>query len=228
MTDILVIDDEPQIRRFLGICLASQGYHPVLVDSAVSGLKQAERELPDLVILDLGLPDLDGQDVLIRLRTFYRGPVIVLSVRNAEREKVMALDNGANDYVQKPFGANELLARVRSVLRTFHNDNSAALRFDDGHLCVDGSTRQVLLDGRQVHLSPREFDLLYLLLSRPGRLVTQQQILKTLWGPSHTQDTHYLRVFIARLRARLGESPAQPRYIETESGVGYRFMGKEL
>lgn len=224
MPSILVIDDEPQIRRFLTICLNSQGYRPLLAENATKGLEQAALNAPDLVIMDLGLPDMDGQQLLIRLREFYSGPLMVLSVRNSEKEKVTALDNGANDYIEKPFGANELLARIRSMLRVFADIEVPAGGYDDGHLKIDLATRRVTLDGEEIHLSKKEFDLLHYLMSHPGRIVTQQQLLNALWGPTHTEDTHYLRIFIGRLRSKLADDPTRPRYIETESGVGYRFL----
>lgn len=226
MFSILVIDDEPQIRRFLTICLESQGYRVLLTETAKQGLESVALKSPDLVIMDLGLPDMDGQELLLQLREFYKGPVLVLSVRNTEKEKVSALDRGANDYIEKPFGANELLARIRSLLRTFANIEVPATQYDDGHLQVDMASRRVCLSGKEIHLSRKEFELLQLLIAHQGRIITQQHLLKTLWGPSHAEDTHYLRIFIGRLRAKLGDNPTQPRYIETEAGVGYRFMGQ--
>lgn len=225
MTRILVIDDEPQIRRFLTICLESQGYRVLEAVDARRGLEQAALQPVDLLIMDLGLPDMDGQLMLKRLREFYRGPLIVLSVRNSERDKVMALDNGANDYVEKPFAANELLARIRSVLRTFASIEVPPTGFDDGHLRVDLAERRASLDGEDVRLSRKEFELLHALISHPGRIVTQQQLLREIWGAHHAQDTHYLRIFIGRLRSKLQDDPTAPRYIETETGVGYRFIG---
>lgn len=225
MTHVLIIDDEPQIRRFLTICLGSQGYQLIEAADARSGLEQAALHEPDLVVMDLGLPDMDGQVLLQRLREFYLGPIIVLSVRNSERDKVTALDNGANDYVEKPFGANELLARIRSVLRTFASIDVPPTGFDDGHLKVDLQARRVNLGGDDVHLSRKEFDLLRRLIAHPGRIVTQQQLLKEIWGPHHSHDTHYLRIFVGRLRAKLNDDPTAPRYVETEAGVGYRFIG---
>lgn len=225
MTQVLIVDDEPQIRRFLTICLGSQGYRIIEAADGRSGLEQTALHEPDLVVMDLGLPDMDGQALLQRLREFYLGPVIVLSVRNSEREKVMALDNGANDYVEKPFGANELLARIRSVLRTFASIDVPPTGFEDGHLKVDLQARRVSLAGEDVHLSRKEFDLLRTLIAHPGRIVTQQQLLKEIWGPHHSHDTHYLRIFVGRLRAKLNDDPTAPRYVETEAGVGYRFIG---
>lgn len=225
MTRVLVIDDEPQIRRFLSICLGSQGYQVLEAEDGRRGLEQAALHQPDVLIMDLGLPDMDGQQLLKTLREFYLGPLIVLSVRNGERDKVQALDNGANDYVEKPFGANELLARIRSVLRTFANIEVPPSGFDDGYLKVDLQARRVRLGDEDVHLSRKEFELLRCLISHPGRIITQQQLLKDIWGPHHSHDTHYLRIFIGRLRSKLDDDPTAPRYIETEAGVGYRFIG---
>jgi two-component system KDP operon response regulator KdpE len=225
MNKILVIDDEPQIRRFLRISLTSQGYEVLEAANGADGLALAATESPQLVVLDLGLPDMDGQLVLSGIREFSNNPVIVLSVRNSEQEKVMALDNGANDYVVKPFGIKEFLARARSLLRLTAEQEPLISNFDDGNLQVDIQKRSVIVAGETHHLSKKEFDLLYKLMMYPGRVVTQQQLLKEIWGESHAQDTHYLRVFIAKLRGKLGDDSAQPCYIETEPGVGYRFIG---
>jgi two-component system, OmpR family, KDP operon response regulator KdpE len=227
MARVLVIDDEIQIRRFLSICLGSQGYDILEAANAGKGLEQAALHQPDLIVMDLGLPDMDGQQLLKELRVFFSGPVIVLSVRNAERDKVMALDQGANDYVEKPFGANEFLARIRSVLRTFSSIELPATAYDDGRLHVDLALRRVTLEGEDVHLSRKEFELLRCLMKYRGRIVTQQQLLRHIWGPHHLHDTQYLRVFIGRLRSKLRDDPTQPVYIETETGVGYRFMARE-
>lgn len=225
MPRILVIDDEPQIRRFLRISSVSQGYEVIEADTGMEGLQKAATEAPDIVILDLGLPDKDGQDVLVELRGFYEGPVIVLSVRSSEAEKVRALDGGANDYVVKPFGVKEFLARVRGLLRMFTGVDPVLPVFDDGYLHVDIVERRITVKGQDVHLSRKEFDLLRTLIAHSGRLVTQQQLLKELWGPTHTKDTHYLRVFIAKLRNKIGDDPSDPKYLQTEPGVGYRFLG---
>jgi two-component system KDP operon response regulator KdpE len=226
MNRILIIDDEPQIRRFLTISLGSQGYEIIEAEDGTRGLERAALAAPDLIVLDLGLPDRDGQDVLQELRTFYQGPVIVLSVRNSEQEKVRALDAGCNDYVEKPFAVNELLARIRAVLRTFTSIEVPPVGYDDGHLRVDLHERRVRLEGEEIRLSKKEFDLLRILVSYPGRILTQQHLLRELWGPNHSEDNHYLRVFIGRLRSKLGDDPTNPRYIETRAGVGYRFISE--
>jgi len=221
---ILLIDDEPQIRRFLRIGLTAQHYDVMEAETAQQGLEKAVLNAPKLIILDLGLPDMDGQQLLARLREFYSGPIIILSVRNREAEKVQALDTGANDFVVKPFGIQELLARVRGLLRQQGDVQVVPEVFDDGHLRVDIAQRQVSLDGAAVRLSRKEFDLLRVLLSYRGRIVTQRQLLTEVWGKGHLEDTHYLRILMARLRTRLADDPASPRYLETEPGVGYRFI----
>lgn len=225
MTRVLIIDDDEQLRRFLSICLSSQGYTVLDAADAAQGAGICALEQPDLVIMDLGLPDKDGHALLADLRSFFKGPILVLSVRDSEREKVAALDGGANDYIEKPFGANELLARIRSVMRTFDAIDVPSAVYDDGHLRVEVANRWVTLEGAPVHLSPKEFELLCCLIARPGRIVTQQQLLRAIWGEQHQHDSHYLRVFVGRLRSKLGDQPARPRYIQTEAGVGYRFLG---
>jgi two-component system KDP operon response regulator KdpE len=224
MNTILLIDDEPQIRRFLRIGLTAQHYDVLEAETAQQGLEKAVLNAPKLIILDLGLPDMDGQQVLAQLREFYTGPIIILSVRNREAEKVQALDAGANDFVVKPFGIQELLARVRGLLRQQGDVQVVPEVFDDGHLRVDIAQRQVSLDGAAVRLSRKEFELLRVLLSYRGRIVTQRQLLTEVWGKGHLEDTHYLRILMARLRTRLADDPASPRYLETEPGVGYRFI----
>lgn len=225
MNTILVIDDEPQIRRFLRIGLNAQHYDVIEAETAKQGLEKAVLESPRLIILDLGLPDQDGQKVLEQLREFYTGPIIILSVRHHESEKVRALDAGANDYVVKPFGIQELLARIRSLLRQQGDMDVLPEVFDDGVLHVDIVQRKVLLAGAPLRLSRKEFELLRLLISYRGRIVTQRQLLTEVWGKTHVEDSHYLRIVIARLRAKLADDPAAPRYLETEPGVGYRFLG---
>jgi len=225
MNRILLIDDEPQIRRFLRIGLSAQHYEVLEADTARKGLETAVLHSPRLIILDLGLPDMDGQQLLLQLREVYAGPIIILSVRNREAEKVQALDAGANDFVVKPFGIQELLARVRNLLRQHGDVPVAPEVFDDGRLRVDIAKRQVVLLGQPVRLSRKEFDLLRVLMSYRGRIVTQRQLLTEVWGTSHLEDTHYLRILMARLRTRLADDPASPRYLETEPGVGYRFLG---
>ena len=225
---VLVIDDEPQIRRFLDISLRAQGYVVALAESGHAGLAAlAALASPgaDLVILDIGLPDRDGHEVLREIRGFSQVPVIMLTVRAGEQEKVAALDAGANDYVTKPFGVQELMARIRGLLRIHASATAEApVVFDDGHLHVDLVRREVSLDGEPLALSRKEFALLSLLLRHAGRVVTQPQLLRELWGPTHQQDTHYLRILVGKLRQKIGDDASAPRYIATEPGVGLRFI----
>ncbi len=223
---ILVIDDEPQIRRFLDISLRAQGYVVATAESGRAGLAELAAHGADLVVLDIGLPDLDGHEVLGELRQWSQVPVIMLTVRDGEAEKVAALDGGANDYVTKPFGVQELMARIRSLLRArIAPADTAMPLFDDGHLHVDLGRREVTLDGEPVALSRKEFALLALLLQHAGRVVTQPKLLRELWGPDHQDDTHYLRILVGKLRQKIGDDATAPRYIATEPGVGLRFVG---
>jgi len=221
--NVLLIDDEAQIRRFLGIGLRAQGYVVEEAATGRDGLEWLATRGADLVILDLGLPDMDGQQVLRELRAWSSVPVIVLSVRSSEAEKVAALDAGANDYVTKPFGVQELSARVRALLR-LKPDADAAAVFDDGRLRIDLGRRLVTRDGDAVALGRKEWSLLALLLRHRGRVVTQPQLLRELWGPTHEPDTQYLRTLVAKRRTKLGDDAAAPRYIHTEAGVGLRFL----
>lgn len=224
---ILVIDDEFSIRRFLRISLSSQGYDMIEAADAAAGLDQLQRARPDLVVLDLGLPGTDGRSVLdaIRQRSATL-PVIILSVRADEGGKVDALDAGANDYVTKPFGLPELLARIRRLLRSPVSANASAGSFDDGHLRIDPKAHRVTLEGKSVHLTRKEYGVLRLLLGQAGRVVTQRHLLQEVWGPTHVERTHYLRIIVGRLRQKLGDDPTEPTYIQTEPGVGYRFTGR--
>ncbi|HXR02953.1 MAG TPA: response regulator [Pseudomonas sp.] len=221
---ILVIDDEPQIRKFLRISLASQGYKVLEAGTGAEGLSQAALNKPDLLVLDLGLPDMDGQDVLSQFREWSAVPVLVLSVRASEGEKVQALDSGANDYVTKPFGIQEFLARIRALLRQAPDSGQAASALVIGPLTVDLAYRRVLLDGLEVALTRKEYAVLAQLARYPGRVITQQQLLKDIWGPTHVEDTHYLRIVVGHLRQKLADDPAAPRFIVTEAGVGYRLV----
>ena len=221
---VLIIDDEPQIRKFLRISLASQGYRVLESTDGRDGLARAALEQPDLVVLDLGLPDMDGQDVLGELRSWTRVPVIVLSVRSSEAEKVRALDAGANDYVTKPFGIQEFLARVRALLRLPQSTTNSPGQVLCGALCIDLAFRRVSLGERMVSLTRKEYAVLAELARHAGRVVTQQHLLKIVWGSSHAGDSHYLRVVIGHLRQKLGDDPAAPRFIVTEAGVGYRLI----
>jgi len=220
---ILVIDDEPQIRRLLDISLRAQGYSVLTAASGSEGIEALATREADLVILDLGLPDMDGAAVLAEMRRWSTVPVLVLSVRSREEEKVRLLDAGANDYLTKPFGMQELAARLRVLLRFRPGDDVPLPLFDDGHLRIDIVRRSVSLDAQPLALSRKEFALLELLLRHQGRVVTQPQILKSLWGPGHAEDTHYLRILVRKLRSKLGDSALLPKYIHTEPGVGLRF-----
>jgi len=221
---VLVIDDEPQIRKFLRISLAAQGYQVSEAATGTDGLAQAALGQPELVILDLGLPDRDGQEVLAELREWSAVPVLVLSVRADEREKVRALDAGANDYVTKPFGIQEFLARVRALLRQVPSGATAqqAAALEVGELRVDFAYRRVTLAGGEIALTRKEYAVLAALAQHPGRVVTQRQLLIDIWGPTHAQDTHYLRIVVGHLRQKLADDPVAPRFIVTEAGVGYR------
>jgi two-component system KDP operon response regulator KdpE len=225
---VLVIDDEAQIRRFLDIGLRAEGYEVLQAATAADGLALAATREPDLVILDLGLPDRDGHEVLAELRQWSQVPVLMLSVRSAEIEKVRALDAGANDYVTKPFGIQELMARLRALLRdrAVAGAEEAQPRYDDDRLSIDLAKREVLLDGLPLSLTRKEYAVLALLLRHAGRVVTQQQLLREVWGASHVQDSQYLRIVIGKLRQKLGDDPTQPRWLKTEPGVGYRFVGR--
>jgi len=221
---VLVIDDEAQIRTFLRIALASQGYDVVESETGRDGLTELATRGADLVVLDLGLPDIDGLAVLRELRTASAVPVIVLSVRADEGMKVAALDAGANDYVTKPFGIQEFMARVRGLLRRSVGSEPSPLIYDDGHLRIDLGSRQVALDRIPVALSRKEYGVLATLVRDAGQVVTQQQLMREHWSPEHAADTHYLRIIMAKLRQKLGDNAADPRYLRTEPGVGYRFV----
>jgi two-component system KDP operon response regulator KdpE len=222
---ILVIEDEPGIRRFLRVTLASNGYRTAEASCAEDGLKRAALERPDLVVLDLGLPDRDGMDVLRDLREWSTVPLLVLTARESETSKVEALDAGADDYLTKPFGAAELLARIRVALR--HALRASAPPdpvFVTGDLRVDLAARVVAVAGQEVHLTPIEFRLLATLVKHAGKVLTHRQLLNAGWGPEYGFEAHYLRVYMAQLRRKIERTPAQPRYLRTEPGVGYRLM----
>ena len=226
MTRILVVDDEPQIRRALRTSLSAHGYEVETAGNGEEALVVAADTAPDLVFLDLGLPDLDGTEVIRRLRSFSDVPVIVLSVRDQQADKVAALDVGADDYVTKPFGMEELLARLRATLRRSHGEEPGApvLRF--GELEVDLARRLVSLGGEQVHLTPTEYGLLEALVANPGKLLTHQWLLRKVWGQGYGQESHYLRVYVRALRSKLGDDAAAPALILTEPGVGYRWIAE--
>ena len=223
MKRILIVDDEPQIRKFLRITLTAQGYDVVEAPRGEEGISKCATAQPNLVILDLGLPDLDGQQVIGRIREWSDVPIIVLSVRTKDQEKVAALDSGANDYVIKPFSIDELLARIRAALRAKLDPVSTA-ELVVGELVVDVPRHKVLVGGQEIKLTRKEFDLLLMLAQNAGRIVTHRQILRAVWGPAHEGDVHYLRIYIGHLRQKLGDDPANPKFIESEPGVGYRLI----
>ncbi len=220
---ILIIDDEPQIHRFLGPALAAAGYDPLRADDGNAGLRAIAVLSPDAVVLDLGLPDIDGKEVLNRARAFYEGPILILSARDREVEKISALDSGANDYVEKPFGIGEFLARLRAALR---QRGAATLSgvYRAGEVEIDLDKRLVRKAGEIVKLSPREYDVLARLAQGQGKVLTHKELLVSVWGPAHMQDTQYLRVFVGQVRQKLEADPSHPRIILTEAGVGYRFL----
>lgn len=220
---ILVIEDEAPIRKFLRISLEAHGYKVLEARLGEVGLTTCAEESPDLVILDLGLPDIDGQTVISRLRDWTDVPIVVLSVRSDERQKVAALDAGANDYVTKPFGISELLARVRVVLRDRGKGVKESALFEHGGLRIDLHERRVWVDEHEVRLTRKEFELLKLFVKQHGHVLTHQQILTAVWGEDRGAETQNLRVLVAALRQKLGDDPSQPRYLVTEPGVGYRF-----
>ena len=223
---ILVIDDEPQIHRFLGPALDAAGYEPVRADTAEAGLRELARRAPDAVVLDLGLPDLDGKAVLAKARAFYSGPILILSARDRETEKIDALDLGADDYVEKPFGVGELLARLRVALRHAATREGAKPVVTVGDLTIDLVKRLVTRAGEPVRLSPREDGLLAQRVQGAGKVVTHRQLVTAVWGPAHESDVQYLRVFVGQLRQKIEADPAAPSLILTEPGVGYRWMGE--
>jgi two-component system KDP operon response regulator KdpE len=224
---VLVIDDEPQIRRLLTITLEANAYRVLGAATGEEGLVLAAQHRPAVVILDLGLPDLSGQEVLRRLREWSNAPVVVLSVQDDEAGKVAALDAGADDYVTKPFNTGELLARLRVALRHIAKQDEAAV-FQTGPLLVDLALRRVTMNGREVKLTVTEYNLLRLLVRHAGKVLTHRQILREVWGPGHEEHTHYLRVYVAHLREKIEADASRPEFIITEPGVGYRLVEKDL
>jgi two-component system KDP operon response regulator KdpE len=220
---VLIIDDEAPIRRFLRIALEAEGHHVTEASTGRAGIEAVALTTPEAVILDLGLPDMDGRAVLSELRGWSQVPVLVLSVRSDEAEKVALLDAGAQDYVTKPFGVQELLARMRGILRDRVGAEPQGAILAIADIEINAATRTVTKAGQPVKLTRKEFDLLWLLASNAGRLVTQGMALEHVWGKAHSEDSQYLRVFIRQLRAKIGDDAGNPRYIFTEAGVGYRF-----
>lgn len=226
VTNIIVVEDEANIRRFVKLALENEGFQVFEADSVQRGLIEAGTRRPDLVILDLGLPDRDGIEFIRDLRGWSPIPIIVLSARTAETDKVAALDAGADDYLTKPFGAAELLARVRAQLRRHHRDESGSALVEFGTIRVDLAKRIVERDGTQLHLTPIEYRLLAYLIANPDCVLTHRQLLKHVWGPPHMADSHYVRVYMGQLRKKLEDDPSRPKHILTEAGVGYRFVGR--
>ncbi|MBB6635277.1 response regulator [Cohnella thailandensis] len=224
---ILVIDDEPQIRKLLKVTLQAHKYSIYEASTGEEGVLQASLQMPDLIVLDLGLPDLSGMEVLSRIREWSHVPILVLTAKDREEDKIAALDGGADDYVTKPFGMGELVARIRVALRhAAKSANEPQLQF--GELTIDLAQRIVELRGERVKLTPTEYDLLRILASNAGKVVTQRQLLQQVWGSQHTEsDSHYLRVYIGHLRKKLEEDSTQPKFIVTEPGIGYRFLSRD-
>lgn len=219
---VLVVEDEPQVMRFLRTTLPSHGFRVIEAASGQQAIVQASTRSPDVILLDLGLPDLDGVEVTRRVREWSAVPIVVLSARDQEGDKIEALDAGADDYLTKPFGVGELLARIRVALRHTNRDAAGASLFETGDLRVDLGARRVLLGGEEVRLTRTEYNLLAVLVKHAGKVVTHRQLLKEVWGPGSVDQSHYVRVYMGQLRHKLEKEPARPRYLVTETGVGYR------
>lgn len=225
---ILVIEDEPPLQKFLRVTLENEQYNVIVASRGEEGLRHASVGQPDLIILDLGLPDIDGMEVTRRLREWTAVPIVVVSARGKEQDKVVALDAGADDYLTKPFGVPELLARVRVALRhgsAAHKESGLPL-FEVGTLRVNLADREVYAEGKRQHLTPNEFRLLAVLVKNAGKVMTHRQLLRDVWGPGSGEETHYLRVYMNQLRLKLEANPARPKYLITEPGVGYRLVAE--
>lgn len=221
---ILIIEDEPQIRKLLKVSLNAHGYDLEEAANGKDGVNRAAMFKPDLLIIDLGLPDIDGKEVVKQIREWSETPIIILTARDQEQEKIEALDSGADDYMTKPFGVGELLARMRVCLRRAATVEQQPVLVCGG-LVVDLQQRRVTVDGDEVKLTPTEYEIIKIMMQHAGKVITHKQLLKAVWGNAYQQDTHYIRVYIAQLRRKIEQNPTQPRYIVTESGVGYRLMG---
>lgn len=221
---ILIIEDEPQIRKLLKVSLNAHGYDLEEAANGKDGVNRAAMFKPDLLIIDLGLPDIDGKEVVKQIREWSETPIIILTARDQEQEKIEALDSGADDYMTKPFGVGELLARMRVCLRRAATVEQQPVLVCGG-LVVDLQQRHVTVDGDEVKLTPTEYEIIKIMMQHAGKVITHKQLLKAVWGNAYQQDTHYIRVYIAQLRRKIEQNPTQPRYIVTESGVGYRLMG---
>lgn len=223
---VLVVDDEPQILRFLKPSLGAAGFDVVTAATGAEALKAAATLAPDVILLDLGLPDMDGKDVIAQLRTWSKVPIVVLSARDREAEKIAAFDLGADDYVNKPFGIGELMARLRAALRHAGSTTLDATQIVVGSLVINIPAHSVTLSGQPVRLTPKEFVLLAVLARHAGKVMTHRQILIAVWGPAHAEDLQYLRVLVGQLRQKLKLSPETPELIQTEPGIGYRLSGE--
>lgn len=222
---VLVIDDEPPIRRLLRASLPEREYELASAETGQQGVRMAATGNPDIILLDLGLPDIDGVEVARQIRGWSEVPIIVLSARGKEADKVLALDAGADDYLTKPFGVNELLARIRVALRHSRREDATSEGVvESGRLKIDLSARRVFVGGEEIRLTPNEYKLLSLLARHPGLVLTHKQLLTEAWGPAYVAETHYLRVYMAQLRHKIEEDPARPQLLRTEPGVGYRLM----
>ncbi|HWR38085.1 MAG TPA: response regulator [Patescibacteria group bacterium] len=223
---VLVVDDEPQIRKLLRVALTAHGYKISEASDGQEGIHQAALTNPEMVIVDLGLPDMDGKEVVRRIREWSSVPILILSARDQEEEKIAALDLGADDYVTKPFSIGELMARMRVAQRRLAVNEDGEAVVTCGELVIDLALRKVTVSGQEVHLTPTEYDIMKVLAQHAGRVLTHKQLLKAVWGTAYNEDTHYIRVYIGQLRRKLEENPARPRYIVTESGIGYRLLGR--
>jgi two-component system KDP operon response regulator KdpE len=221
---VLIVDDEPQILRFLRPALDAAGYDVIEAENGAAAIRDVATRAPDIVILDLGLPDMDGKEVITRLRGWSEIPIIILSARDRESEKIAALDLGADDYIEKPFSIGELTARIRTALRHKLKTEAGNDKVQSDGLTIDMVLRRVERDSAAIKLTPKEYDLLALLAHHAGKVVTHKTLLTSVWGPAHAEDMQYLRVFIGQLRAKVERDPAEPRIITTEPGVGYRFI----
>ena len=224
---VLVVDDEPQIHRVLRPALSACGFDVLVATTGGEALRLIASAAPDVILLDLGLPDIDGREVLIQARRFSQTPIVIFSARDRESDKIAALDAGADDYVEKPFAIGELLARLRVALRHGAHDVGELSRVETEGLVVDFSRRAVTKNGVTIKLTPKEYDLLTTLARHAGRLLTHRQILTAVWGPAHQEDTQYLRVFVGQIRSKIEDDPSAPKILLTEPGVGYRFAQEE-
>ena len=224
---VLVVDDEPQILRFLEPALKAGDFEVITAANGAEAVKFAATKAPDIILLDLGLPDKDGKDVIREIRSWSQIPIIVISARDRETEKIDSLDRGADDYINKPFGIGELLARIRTQLRHRKDEAVNTNIYQSGEITINIVKHEVTKDGRPVHLTPKEFELLLLMIKNVDRVLTHKQILSVVWGPAHTHDIQYLRVMIGQLRQKIESNPSEPEILLTEAGIGYRLNGRD-